>query len=766
MKRGNRKLWKYGLKVAFVLIGCALLFVISIYIGLWGAIPNKQELSDIQYQRASEVYSADSVLIGKYYLYDRQPVSYEDLPSQLVEALIAIEDRRFYDHKGVDYRSLFRVGFKTILLGDDSSGGGSTLSQQLAKNLYPRKRRNALYLVVDKFKEMIIASRLEKVFSKEEVIEHYLNTVSFGDNTYGIESASLRFFSKHVMELKTEEAAVLTGMLKATYLYNPRLFPNKSLIRRNTVLRAMEETGVLEAAQADSLAILPLTLYYQKYDHDSGIAPYFREEVRQLMEQWCQENKSEEKSYNLYTSGLKIYTTLNFNMQTLAEEVMHKHMSSLQSAFERSYGKKAPWLVDKSLIEKVARKSEAYTRLLEKGLSENEAWDSLNLKREMTLVNWEGEFTKPASSLDSLVHYMKFLNTGSVSIDPTSGAVKTWIGGIDYRRYKYDHVSQSRRQVGSTFKPIVYTAALEEGIGPCTYFSAQEVEYKNLEGWSPGNSSEKNETYLNYSMEEALSKSVNTVSVKVLEKTGIPAVINMAKKMGIRSPLPELPSLALGTGEIRLEELVGAYASYVNHGRPVTPYLIQTVTDNQGRILHKEAGGKQPEPAFSEHNRLLMLELMKSVVNQGTASRIRSKYGLKNDIAGKTGTTQNNKDAWFIAITPGLVHGSWVGLDHHEIGFKDTSLGQGASAALPLFALWMQELNRRPEFRPITSARFKNPGEQVLNDLDCKPVVRDNFFKRLFKIPKKKKSKKFKDNILLRYFFCFKVWDLFNGLLC
>ncbi len=746
MKRGNIKLWRYGLRAALALVGAALLFVLTIYIGLWGAIPDKQELSDIQYQRASEVYSADSVLIGKYYLYDRQPVRYEDLPHQLVEALIAIEDRRFYEHKGVDYKSLFRVGFKTILLGDDSSGGGSTLSQQLAKNLYPRKRRSAFYLVVDKFKEMIIARRLENVFSKEQVIEHYLNTVPFGDNTYGIESASLRFFSKHVRELKTEEAAVLAGMLKATYLYNPRLFPEKSLVRRNTVLRAMEENGVLEAKHADSLANLPLVLQYQNYDHTSGIAPYFREEVRQLMEQWCQENKTEEKSYNLYTSGLKIYTTLDFNMQTLAEEVMHKHMSSLQSAFEQSHGKKAPWLVDRSLIQKVVKNSEAYDRLLKKGLNEDQVWDSLNLKREMTLVNWDGEFTESASSVDSIVHYMKFLNTGSVSIDPASGAVKTWIGGIDFSHYKYDHVSQSRRQVGSTFKPIVYTAALEEGIGPCTHFSAQQVEYKNLEDWSPGNSSEKNETYLNYSMEEALSRSVNTVSVKVLERAGIPAVITMAKNMGIRSPLPELPSLALGTGEIRLEELVGAYASYVNHGRPVSPYLIQTITDNKGRVLHKRVREKTPEPAFSEHNRLLMLELMKAVVNQGTASRIRSKYGLKNDIAGKTGTTQNNKDAWFVAITPGLVHGSWVGLDHHEIGFKDTSLGQGASAALPLFALWMQELNKRVEFRSITSARFEAPGEQVLNDLDCKPVVRDNFFKRLFKNPKRKKSKKFKES--------------------
>ena len=745
MSRAPKKLWKYGLRVAIALIASALIFILSIYAGLWGAIPGKKELSEIKYQQASEVYTSDSVLIGKFYLFDRQPIKYEDLPPHLVEALIAIEDRRFYEHKGVDYKSLFRVGFKTILLGDDASGGGSTLSQQLAKNLYPRKKRGKFYLVVDKFKEMITAWRLEKVFNKEELIEHYLNTVSFGDNTFGIESASLRFFGKHVTELSTEEAAVLAGMLKATYSYNPRLFPERSLARRNTVLFAMEDTGALKPEEADSLELLPLMLNYRNYDHSSGIAPYFREEVRQLMEKWCQDNNTSENSYNLYTSGLKIFTTLDFEMQSLAEDVMRKHMSSLQRAFEQSYGTKAPWLTNKALIKKAAINSDAYKNLLEKGLDENQAWDSLNLKKEMTLANWEGELNTTASSLDSIIHYMKFLNLGSISIDPGSGAVKTWIGGIDFRNYKYDHVSQSRRQVGSTFKPIVYTAALEEGIGPCTHFSAQEIEYKNLEGWSPGNSSEKNETYLNYSMEEALSRSVNTVSVKVMEQAGIPAVIETAKKMGIYSPLPELPSLALGTGEIRLEELVGAYASYVNHGRPVTPYLIQSIKDAGGNELFKRESPQPKGPAFSEHNRLLMLELLKAVVDKGTASRLRSKYGLKNDIAGKTGTTQNNKDAWFIAVTPRLIHGSWVGLDHHEIGFKNTSLGQGASAALPLFALWMQELNRRPEFRPITTAQFETPDEQVHNALDCKPVVRDNFLKRLFKNPKKKKSKKFKE---------------------
>ena len=744
MKQVYRKWWRIGLRIFLVIFGLLTIFILSIYAGAWGKLPSKKDLSTIEFDRASEVYSADSVLIGKYYLYDRQPISNDAIPDHLIEALVAIEDRRFYDHQGIDYRSLFRVGFKTILLGDSSSGGGSTLSQQLAKNLNPRERTGTLYLVVDKIKEMITARRLEKIYNKEELLGHYLNTVSFGDNTFGVESASNRFFGKRAIDLNIEEGAVLMGMLKATYSYNPRLFPEKSLDRRNTVLKAMEETEHLTESESDSLQSLPLILNYTNFDHDEGIAPYFREEVRKIMEIWCENHQTEGKPINLYSSGLKIYTTLDYEMQLLAEEAMKEHMSALQKAFERSYGKNAPWITNKKLIDKVLRSSQAYKEWIKKGLSDEMAWDSIQKKKELTLVDWNGPITSQYSSADSIVHYMKFLNTGSLSIDPFNGAVKTWIGGIDFEHFKYDHISQSRRQLGSSFKPIVYTAALEAGFKACDHFSAQEVLYKDLEDWSPGNSSEEDETYLNYSMEEALSNSVNTVSVKVLEQTGISNVINMAQKMGIDEPLPKLPSLALGTGAVGIEELAGAYASYLNQGRPVKPYLIKAIQDSEGNTLESFNSGEMRPPAFSEESRLIMLEMLKSVVEKGTASRIRHTYGLKNDIAGKTGTTQNNKDAWFVAVTPKLVHVSWVGLDHHEIGFKDTSLGQGANAALPLFANWMQKLNANPEFNSITMARFEQPEEEILRQLDCDPVIRDNFFKRLFKNPKRKKSRKFK----------------------
>lgn len=743
-KKIKHKYLKLGLKVLAVLGTLIFLFILSIYFGAWGKIPSKEALGNFKYQRASEVYSADSVLIGKYFLFDRQPIEYNQIPQNLIEALVAIEDERFYDHSGIDYKSLLRVAFKTILMQDSSSGGGSTISQQLAKNLYPREKSGKLHLAISKLKEMIIASRLEELYSKEEIITLYLNTVSFGDNTFGIESASLKFFNKPAQLLNLEESATLVGMLKATYSYNPRIFPKKSINRRNLVLHSMEANNYLTSQELDSITAIPLQLDYRTYDHNEGIAPYFREEVRKQLLKWTKEQRKKGQEYNLYTSGLKIYTTLDSKMQLLAEEAMKQHMKKLQSDFEKSYGSHAPWKKDKKLIKKIIQNSSTYNKWISAGLSEKQAIDSMSVKKEILLEGWDQEKIQSASTIDSLIHYLKFLNTGSLSLDPNTGAVKTWIGGINYKYFKYDHISQSQRQLGSAFKPIVYTAALENGISPCTYFSAQEVEYENMEGWSPSNSGKKNEAYLNYSMEEALSNSVNTVAVKVLEKTGIPNVIEQARKMGIRSPLPQLPSLALGTAEIRINELAGAYASYLNNGIPVTPFLIEHISNEKDSILESFKPNQVARRAFSKENAAIMIELMKATVNSGTAARLRSTYGLKNDIAGKTGTTQNNKDAWFVALTPKLLNISWVGLDNHEIGFSNTRLGQGANAALPLFGIWMQKLNADKSFNHITRARFKSPSATLRSKLNCDPVKRDGFFKRLFKNPNKKKTRDFR----------------------
>ena len=734
---------RYAILTFLALLLMVLLFFLAVYFGAWGKIPTRAELSNFEYQQATEVYSADSVLIGKYFLVDRQPVPFESMPKNLIQALIAIEDERFYDHSGIDITSLFRVGIKSILLQDKSAGGGSTVTQQLAKNLYPRQDRQKSMLAVHKIKEMVMASRLESNYSKKEILGHYLNTVSFGDNTFGIESASLKFFNKNTRQLKLEEAAVLVGMLKATYGYNPRVFPKKSLARRNLVLQAMANNDFLTDNQKDSLTAIPLKLDYRKYDYNAGLAPYFREEVRKILIKWSSEEKEKGNDYNIYTDGLKIYTTLDYKMQLVAEQVMQKHMKSLQTQFEKSYGKNAPWIANKKIIDKAVRQTSSYKKLIANSLTRKQAFDSLSHKRNITLADWGGDKITKASTIDSIQHYMKFLNTGSLAIDSKTGAVRTWIGGIDFKNFKFDHVAQSQRQVGSTFKPIVYTAALEVGIPPCAYFSASEVEYENLKGWSPSNSGNKDETYLNYSMQESLSKSVNTVAVKVMEATGIENVITQAKKMGVFSKLPKQPSLALGTGEIYANELAGVYASYVNDGMAVLPYLIETITTQKDSVLAHFEPKRAVNRAFSKQTGQIMLEMMKSTIDSGTASRIRTSYKMNNDIAGKTGTTQNNKDAWFVAITPKLVSVTWVGLDNHEIGFKSTSLGQGANAALPIFALWYKELGKDPEFNAITKAKFEKPSNYVLDQLNCEPVKRDGFFKRLFTNPDKKKVKRF-----------------------
>ncbi|SFW67405.1 transglycosylase domain-containing protein [Cellulophaga fucicola] len=723
-----------------------ILFITSVYIGLWGKLPSKEELTSLKYQQASEVYSADSVLIGKYYLLDRQPIAYEEFPKHLTEALVAIEDERFYDHSGIDYKSMLRVAFKSILLRDKSSGGGSTISQQLAKNLYPRTKSGKLNLAVSKIKEMFIARKLESIYNKEEILSYYLNQVSFGDNTFGIESASLKFFNKHTKDLSIPEAATLVGMLKATYGYNPRVFPEKSKGRRNLVMQAMYTNNYIDEKLKDSLIKTSLKLEYRDFNYNDGVAPYFREEVRKQLLKWVKDKNNAGNDLNIYTSGLKIYTTLDYKMQVLAEEAMQEHMKSLQSNFEKSYGKNAPWLTNKNIINKAIKQSLPYKKLKETGLAEAQILDSLNKKKTMTLSNWDKDSTLQASTIDSIKHYSKFLNIGSLALDPENGEVKVWIGGIDFKQYKYDHISQSKRQVGSTFKPIVYTTAIEQGIGPCTYFSAEEVEYKNLKQWSPSNTGSKNETYLNYSMKEALSNSVNTVAVKVLEKAGIPNTIEQAKKMGITADLPNLPSLALGTAEVKISELATAYTSYVNSGKHSAPILIKHITNSKDSIIESFKPIISKEPAFSPETNMIMIELMKATINTGTAARIRNSYKLTNDIAGKTGTTQNNKDAWFVGVTPKLVSVTWVGLDNHEIGFKNTALGQGANAALPAFALLLQKMNKNSDFDYITKAKFKKPTDVVLSSLDCEPSKKDGFFKRLFKNPNKKKTKDFKSN--------------------
>ncbi len=752
IKESPKLKWVAGIFLGVLSI--FLLFYLSIYFGLFGEIPNSSQLKELKQNEATQVLSSTGELIGKYYIFDRQPITYAQLPQHLIDALIATEDVRFYEHDGIDNRSLLRVFFKTLLLQDRSSGGGSTISLQLAKNLYGRKDYGSLGIVVNKVQEAIIAKRLEDIYSKKEILTLYLNTVPFSDNTFGIEAASVKFFDKPASELLLEEAAVLVGMLKASHYFNPRIFPERSRLRRDVVLVQMEKYGYLTPQRAEEAKLKELQLTYQGYSHDQGLAPYFREQLRKDLMAILDTlpNKNGEK-YNIYKDGLIVHTTLDHQMQEIAEEAMRSHMTKLQEAHERSYGNSGPWKNEKLILEAV-KKTGHYKRFKKEGLEDREILERLDRdEREIELFNYGEDLVIKGTTLDSIAHYLKFLNAGFLAVEPTTGAVKTWVGGIDFEHFKYDHVSQSKRQVGSTFKPIVYTAALESGMEPCSYFSLNEVTYKG--GWTPGNSGEPEEDpYINYNLQTALSRSINTIAVKVLMQTGITNVLNQAQKMGISSDLPAVPSIALGTAELSLREVAKAYTTYNNGGKPSTPYYITRIEDGRGNLLAEFKPKNTAAPAFSEINRQVMLEMMKSTVNEGTAVRLRTVYGLKNDIAGKTGTTQSNKDGWFVGLLPNLVTVTWVGADDHRIGFRSTSIGQGANSALPIFALFLQELNSREEYKEFTTSRFSSPSATVVNLLDCEPEKRDGFFKRLFTNPDKpqKEEKKEKKGFFKRLF--------------
>jgi len=721
----------------------SVLFVGLVWVGVFGHVPTRSEVRDFRHQVATEVYSADSVLLGRYYFQERSTISAEAIPDRVKHALIATEDARFYKHGGIDTRSWFRVFFKGILFGDESAGGGSTLTQQLAKNLYPRQPHVMFSLLINKIQEMIIATRLEKVYSKDEILVMYLNTIPFGDNVYGIKTAAERFYSVPVNKLTTDEAAVLIGMLKATHTYNPRLFPERARQRRNVVLAQMERYDYLKPAEADKLQALPLKLRYQRLSHNAGPAPYFRAYLKSELLAWCQQHtKPDGTPYNLYTDGLKIYTTIDSRLQRYAEEAMVAHMKVLQNKFASQVDKRSLNNAAASKLKSLPQ----YVAGLNEGHSKKEITADLKKRGMRKVFTWQGEQEQNISAYDSLLHHLKFLQTGVLAADPRTGAVKAWVGGIDHEFFQYDHVRETtRRQVGSTFKPIVYAAAIEQGVSPCEYTSARKTEYTNMEGWTPENTHE--ESYdQKYSMEGGLAGSVNTVSVKLLEKAGIGNAIAIARRMGIRSELPAVPSIALGTPSISMMEMVAAYSVFANGGNYIKPAYLTAITTNQGEVLETFGKKNKPERALSKETADLMLHMLKRVVNEGTGSGLRSRYGLQNDLAGKTGTTQSNADGWFIGVTPKLVIGCWVGADDPAIHFRSTSLGQGAATALPIVAGMLQRMNRDAELRSITTAHFPALSPELADKLDCSMSRSDrNFFQRLFKKKKGVKHTRFKE---------------------
>lgn len=716
------KVFRIGFRCLGVMVAFLFVLYILILFGVFGIVPTRSEIKEINNYTASEIYSQDSVLLGKYFIQNRTNAKYEDLPQYLIDALVATEDSRFYEHKGVDFMSFTRVLILSIILNDDA-GGGSTITQQLAKNLYGRKDYGPLTMPVNKFREVIIAGRLENVYSKQEILELYFNTVPFGEDCYGIEASALRFFSTTPKHLTIEQSAVLVGLLKANTTYNPRVYPDRSLARRNVVINQMVTYHYLSDTVADSIKQLDLELNYRRESQSEGPAPYFREYLRQELETWVEEHPKEDGSkWNIYTDGLKIYTTINGKLQQYAEEAMKEQMESLQKQFERHWGKTPPWGKNEKVVTAAMKRSDRYNQLKELGYSDKGISKRFGDTVQTTVFSWDGPKDTMMTPLDSVKYHVKLLQTGFMAMEPKTGYIIAWVGGTDHTFFKYDHVL-AKRQVGSTFKPIVYAAAIESGIDPCTYIPNQKKIYDTKDSWSPSNSDGNYGGY--YSLQGGLTHSVNTIAAELIMRTGVDNVISLSQKMGIRSKLPKVPSIALGTASISLYEMVTAYGCFANRGLRVDPNFLLRIETAKGDTLFVSENAKKTR-VMSQETADLMIQIMRSVVNNGTASRLRGTYGLAMDLAGKTGTTQDNTDGWFIGYNSRIVAGAWVGAEDPAIRWKSTALGQGAATALPVFGKFMNKSLRDANTRKLVSGGFNTPPDSIMAELNCAMWIPDS----------------------------------------
>jgi penicillin-binding protein 1A len=698
-------------------------FFTMVYMGFFGKIPDYYQLKNIKKAQSSEIYGIDNRIIGKYYLENRTNVTYDEISKHVIFGLVATEDKRFFEHGGIDVWSWLRVIVKSVLLGDRSSGGGSTISQQLAKNLFGREHRYGKFsILVSKTKEFILAQRLEKIYSKDEILTAYLNTVSFGEDTYGIENASILFYNKKPKDVTIDEAAVLVGTLKAPTTYNPHNHPGAALGRRNTVLKRMQELKYIKPIQYDTLSRKLLKLNYNPNTKNTGVAPYFREKLRVQLEKEVESiKKPDGNAYDLYTDGLKIYTTIDSRMQSYAEDAVKLHMGVLQRAFDKMYSKTKPWGKGNNMLTQEMRASNRYEAMKADGATDAEIEATFRKPVKMKIFTYDApnnEKEVMLSPWDSVVYYHSLLSCGFLAMDPRNGHVRAWVGGVDFKHRQYDHVT-AKRQVGSTFKPIVYAAALEQGALPCDYFPNEVRTYADYENWRPENSENLYGGF--YSMKGALTKSLNTITVQLMMQAGIDNVINLANRMGISSDLPQKPAIALGAGDISLKEMVTAYGVFANMGIRRDPIYLLRIEDKNGKILKSyTAETPQGEQVLSDSICQFTVEMMRGVINNGTGQRLRSTYGLRNDIAGKTGTTQNQTDGWFIGFTPNLVAGAWVGGDDPSVRFKSLALGQGANTSLPIFGSFLQKVYADGSlfnYRP--NAAFPVPSDTVRAFMDC-----------------------------------------------
>lgn len=721
------KLKKYAVRLFWIFFLTPILGFMCLMLGIawFSDLPDVEELQNPESNQATVVYSSDGKELGRFYSENRVNVAYEEIDQDVINALIATEDERFKEHSGIDARSLVRA---IVKMG--KGGGASTITQQLAKMQFHQEESqtaNFTERVFQKLKEWIIAIRLERLYTKEEILALYLNKFDFTYNAVGIKSSSKVYFSATPDSLKTEEAAMLVGMCQNPSRWNPIRFPENALKRRNIVLFQMEKNGFLTRQQYDSLKMIPLVTKFNPETHNEGLAPYYREYLRdKYLKKWCAEHlKPNGKPYDLYRDGLKIYSTIDSRMQLYAEQAVTQHMTDLQGQFNKSLAKKKnapfsykvkPEEID-NIMTSAKKRSERYIRMVDAGASEEEIDKAFTTPIPMSVFSWNGDIDTTLSPMDSIRYYKGFLQTGFMAMEPQTGYIRAWVGGINFRHFKYDHVKESKRQVGSTFKPFVYALAIQEGWSPCDQIPNVKTCIPTEDGkeWCPENSDNK----LNGQMlplKKALANSVNYITAYIMKQFGPAAVVEFAKNVGITSPLDPVPSLCLGTADISLYEMVGANSTFANKGTWIEPTFITRIEDRNGKVLDEFIPNSRE--VLSEEKAFLMVNLMEGVVSSGTGVRLRYKYKLNTAIAGKTGTTQNNSDGWFIGLTPDLVAGAWVGGEDRSVHFDNTSEGQGASMALPIWAYFFQRVYADNTIK-ISKGAFEKPKRKMLMDLDC-----------------------------------------------
>jgi len=735
----KKRFWK----IFFYFLGGLTLFFLFASWGLFGSMPSFEDLENPDSNLATEIIAADGATIGKFYNENRTPIKYADLPKHLVNALIATEDERFFEHSGIDGRGTLRA-----VLSVGTSGGASTLTQQLAKLLFHGEGSRFLPLrIIQKAKEWIIAIRLERQYTKNEIIAMYFNKADFVNTAVGIRSAAKVYFGKEPRDLTITESAMLVGMLKNPSLFNPIRRIEKVTARRNVVLGQMVKNNFLPENQKEALEKDSIVLHFQPESHTDGIGTYFREYLRDFMKSWVKENKkSDGTEYDMYKDGLKIYTTIDSRMQTYAEEAVQQHLPNLQAelATQQKENKNAPFVnisdaETKKLLDKAMRGSERWREMSAEEKSEEDIIKSFAVKTKMKVFTWKGERDTVMTPLDSIRYYKSFLQTGMMAMEPNTGHIKVWVGGINYKYFQYDHVGQGARQVGSTFKPFVYATAIEQlNMSPCdsiidSPFMIHKGRHNVTEDWEPHNSD--NEYRGMVTLKKALAMSINTVSAKLIDKVGPEAVVELTHKLGVKSDIPAQPAIALGAVEITVQDMVAAYSTFANEGVYIKPQFITRIEDKNGVVIY--------EPSTESHDVLnkdiafAVIKLLEGVTEGGSGARLRTQggghgynrvtgypYVFTNPIAGKTGTTQNQSDGWFMGMVPNLAAGVWVGCEDRSARFKGITYGQGATAALPIWAIFMKKCYD-DETLTVSKTDFERPANLSIK-VDCwAPPVQD-----------------------------------------